>query len=249
MPAPLILVTPCQQSRGFEFGDDSLSLANRYTQAIADVGGLPLVLPLTATREQVADYVRRADGVLLTGGEDIESKHYAPDLAPSLAATIKLTEPQRDVMELALVGEVFRQRKPLLCICRGHQMLNVALGGTLIVDIPSQLPGALKHKQLDRKMEPVHDIALAPDSRLAALLGETSTGVNSTHHQAVDKVADALRVTGTSADGVIEAMELKDATRLPFLLSVQFHPERLYGTIPKFAELFRDFVRAASGRR
>jgi len=247
MPAPLILVTPCQQQQGFEFGDNSLSLSNRYTQAIADAGGLPLVLPLTATREQVADYAHRADGILLTGGEDIEPKHYAPGLAPSLVATIKQTEPQRDVMELALVGEVFRQRKPLLCICRGHQMLNVALGGTLIADIPSQLPGALKHRQLDRKMEPVHDIALAPDSRLAALLGETTTGVNSTHHQAVDKLADALRVTASSADGVIEAMELKDAATLPFLLSVQFHPERLYDRWPKFAKLFREFVRVAAG--
>ncbi len=249
MPSPLILVTPCQQKQGAEFADSSISLSNRYTQAITDAGGLPLVLPVTATREQVADCVRRADGVLLTGGEDIEAKHYAPNLAPNLAATIKETEPERDAVEFALIEEVFRQRKPMLCICRGHQVLNVALGGTLIVDIPTQLPGALKHKQMDRKMEPVHDITVAPDSRLAALLGETKSGVNSTHHQAIEKVADALRVTASSSDGVIEAMELKDVAKLPFLVSVQFHPERLYDRWPKFAKIFREFIRVSGASR
>ncbi len=242
---PLILVTPCQQAAGTEFADASVSLSNRYTQAINDAGGMPLILPVTATRDQIAELVRRADGVLLTGGEDIELKHYAPDTPPDIAATMKDVEPERDVLEFALVDEVFRQRKPLLCICRGHQMLNVALGGTLIVDIPMQLPGSLLHKQVDRKMEPVHDVALASDSQLASLLATTNVGTNSTHHQAVARVADALRVTGTTSDGVIETMELKDPSRLPFLQSVQFHPERLYDRYPHFAELFRAFIRSA----
>lgn len=245
---PLILVTPCQQAAGTEFADASISLSNRYTQAINDAGGMPLVLPVTATRDQIAELVRRADGVLLTGGEDIELKHYAPDTPPEIAATIKDVEPERDVLEFALVDEVFRQRKPLLCICRGHQMLNVALGGSLIVDIAAQLPGALPHKQMERKFELVHDVSLAPDSQLAALLGTAQTGANSTHHQAIARVADALRVTGTTSDGVIETMELKDKSRLPFLQSVQFHPERLYDRYPHFAELFRAFIRASSAK-
>lgn len=246
--APLILVTPCQQAAGTEFADASISLSNRYTQAINDAGGMPLVLPVTATRDQIAELVRRADGVLLTGGEDIELKHYAPDSPPELAAKIGEVEPQRDVLEFALVDEVFRQRKPLLCICRGHQMLNVALGGTLIVDIPTQLPGALAHKQVERKFELVHEVTFAADSQIAALLGTMQTGTNSTHHQAVARVADALRVTGTTSDGVIETMELKDPSQLPFLQSVQFHPERLYDRHPHFAELFRDFIRTSAGR-
>ncbi len=246
MPHPLILVTPCQQAAGTEFADASISLSNRYTQAINDAGGMPLVLPVTATRDQIAELVRRADGVLLTGGEDIEIKHYAPDTPPEIAATIKDVEPERDVIEFVLVDEVFRQRKPLLCICRGHQMLNVALGGTLIVDIPAQLPGALSHKQIERKFELVHEVALAPDSQIAAILGTTLTGTNTTHHQAVARVADALRVTGTTTDGVIETMELKDKSLLPFLQSVQFHPERLYDCYPHFAELFRAFIKAAA---
>jgi len=243
---PLILVTPCQQAAGTEFADASISLSNRYTQAINDAGGTPLVLPVTATREQVAELVRRADGVLLTGGEDIELKHYAPDTPPELAAKLGEVEPERDVLEFALVDEVFRQRKPLLCICRGHQMLNVALGGTLIVDLPSQRPDALPHKQVERKFELVHDVALAPDSQIAGILGTTQTGANSTHHQAVARVAEALRVTGTTSDGVVETMELKDPAGLPFLQSVQFHPERLYDRHPHFAQLFRAFIRAAT---
>jgi putative glutamine amidotransferase len=249
MRAPLILVTPCQQNAGAEFADDSLSLSNRYTQAIADAGGLPLVLPLTTTPGQLADCVARADGVLLTGGEDIELHHYKPEVSAEIAATVKHTEPRRDAMEFALVDEVFRQRTPLLCICRGHQVLNVALGGKLVVDIASQVGDALRHKQLDRKMEPVHDIAIERDSRLAALLGETTCGVNSTHHQAVSELAPKLRPTARSCDGVVEAMELKDPAELPFLVSVQFHPERLYDRWPKFANLFREFVSAAGRGR
>jgi len=246
--SPLILVTPCQQSAGTEFADASISLSNRYTQAINDAGGTPLVLPVTATRDQITELVRRADGVLLTGGEDIELKHYAPDTSPELAAKLGEVEPERDLLEFALVDEVFRQRKPLLGICRGHQMLNVALGGTLIVDLPSQRPDALLHKQMERKFELVHDVTLAPDSQIADILGTPQTGTNSTHHQAVARVADPLRVTGTTSDGVVETMELKDRAKLPFLQSVQFHPERLYDRHPHFARLFQAFVRAARGR-
>lgn len=248
MPQPLILLTACQQTAGSEFADASISLSNRYPQAINDAGGVPLVLPVTATRDQIAELVRRADGVLLTGGEDIELKHYAPDTAPELAAKLGEVEPERDVLELALVDEVFRQRKPLLCICRGHQMLNVALGGTLIVDLPTQRPDGLSHKEMERKFDSVHDVTLAPDSQLAAILGTNQIGTNTTHHQAVARVADALRVTGTTADGVIEAMELKDPSRLPFLQSVQFHPERLYDRYPHFANLFRAFIRSSAGK-
>ena len=244
--APLILVTPCQQAAGTEFADASISLSNRYTQAINDAGGMPLVLPVTATRDQIAELVRRADGVLLTGGDDIELKHYAPETPPDLAAKLGEVEPARDVLEFALVEEVFRQRKPLLCICRGHQMLNVALGGTLFVDIPTQLPGALLHKQVERKFELVHEVTLAADSQLAAILGNAQVGTNSTHHQGISRVSEALRVTGTTTDGIVESMELKERSQLPFLQSVQFHPERLYDRHPHFAELFCAFVRASS---
>jgi len=134
----------------------------------------------------------------------------------------------------------------LLAICRGHQVLNVALGGTLLVDIPRQLPAALRHRQMDRKAEKVHDVHLTPESLLAKITGRRTLGVNSTHHQAVDQPAGALKVSARSADGVIEALELKpDARhRAPFLLSVQFHPERLAGRYAEHRRIFDAFSRA-----
>jgi putative glutamine amidotransferase len=127
-------------------------------------------------------------------------------------------------------------------------MLNVALGGTLVVDIATQVPGALNHGRMDRPTEPVHDVKLAPDSLLARLAGRQTLGVNSTHHQAIGAVAEPLRVVAESSDGVIEAVELKEAGRLPFLVSVQFHPERLIDSAPIFLQLFRSFIAVCEQR-
>ncbi len=246
--APLILISPSTQRQGVEFADASISLSNRYAQAILAAGGLPLVLPCEPGAAQTASFVRRADGVMLTGGDDVQTKLYAPNVPAKLARTVSPPEPERDLLELELIDEAFRQHKPLLAICRGHQILNVALGGTLVVDIPTQLPHALNHRRMDRKTEPVHDVTLTPGSQLAGLLGCSQIGVNSTHHQAVGLVAPGLAVSAQSEDGVIEGLELKDHGQLPFLQSVQFHPERLYDRYPKFRELFRSFIRASSNR-
>jgi putative glutamine amidotransferase len=152
----------------------------------------------------------------------------------------------RDVHELLLIREVFRQRKPLLAICRGQQLLNVALGGTLLVDIARQRPDAIKHNCMDRKDQPVHKAALTPDSLLAKMTGKQELAVNSTHHQAVDRVATPLRVTATGPDGIVESLELarSESGIVPYLLGVQFHPERLYDRHPEFLEVFRSLTRA-----
>ncbi len=244
--APLILVAPSTQRKGVEFADASISLSNRYAQAIIAAGGLPLILPCEPDAALTAAFVQRADGVMLTGGDDVQTKLFTTQMPAKLARTVSLPEPERDLLELQLIDEIFRQRKPLLAICRGHQMLNVALGGTLVVDIPTQLPHALEHRRMDRKTEPVHDMTLTPGSQLAGLLGCSTIGVNSTHHQSIDRVAVPLTISAQSEDGVVEAVELKDAGQLPYLQSVQFHPERLYDRYPKFLELFRSFVRACA---
>jgi len=243
---PLILVSPSTEKEGVEFSDSSISLSNRYLDAIAGAGGLPVVVPCTSDKKLLAEYVRRSDGVLLTGGEDVSAKHYSKKLPAKLAAKMGPTEPERDELELLLVEEVFRQRKPLLAICRGHQILNVALGGTLIVDIPTQVPGALAHRQMDKKCEPVHSVALTANSDLSKFIGGEKVNVNSTHHQAIGKVAKPLCVVGASADGIVEALELRDKNLLPFLLSVQFHPERLVDRYKEFTKIFTSFVGACS---
>jgi putative glutamine amidotransferase len=154
----------------------------------------------------------------------------------------------RDLRELILIDEVFRQRKPLLAICRGHQLLNVALGGTLIADIARQIPRAINHRRMDRRSEVVHDARLTRGSLLARMTGKQKLGVNSTHHQAVARVAAPFKVAAVSNDGIVEGLELKpDAARmLPFLLSVQFHPERLVDRYAEHRAIFRGFTQACT---
>src|SRR3989442_5795134 len=145
-----------------------------------------------------------------------------------------------------LIDEVFRQRKPLLAICRGHQILNVALGGTLIVDIPTQVPKALNHSRTDKKDKIVHEVDVTGGSILAEVAADKSLGVNSSHHQAVAKIAKPLRITAVSIDGIVEGLELEAGARhlLPYLLAVQFHPERLFSRHPAHLRLFESFIAA-----
>jgi putative glutamine amidotransferase len=246
---PTILVSPSTERKGAEFADASISLSNRYTEAVITGGGLPQILPSTKSRAVVAEFVRRSDGVLLTGGDDIQPHLYAKDLAPDLAGKVGGIEPERDAWEQLLVEEAFEQGKPILGICRGHQMVNVALGGTLIVDIATQVPGALQHKQMERKSDPVHEIAIKPGSLFARLTGMEKIAVNSTHHQAIGRIAEALHVTAASSDGIVEVVELKDESRLPFFLTVQFHPERLLDRYKTFLKIFESFVEAARQNR
>ena len=246
--APLILITPSTDRQGVEFHDYSLSLSDAYPRAIQMAGGVPWVMSGTPTREVIMQCVHRCDGVLLTGGDDVQTDLYAPSLPPKLKKTVVPADPARDFSELVVIEEVFRQQKPLLAICRGQQILNVAFGGDLIVDIPLQVPAALKHKRLDRKSREVHEISLAPDSLLAELFGAQRIGVNSTHHQAVGRVAKPFRATARSTDVIIEALELNLAERhlLPYLLAVQFHPERLLERRPEFRALFGSFIEASA---
>jgi putative glutamine amidotransferase len=250
---PLILISPNIERKGAEFGDLSLSLSVAYERAVIGAGAVPMTMSCTTSREWVAECVRRADGVLLTGGEDINPDLYGNGITSRLRRTVGVSADggARDLRELILVDEVFHQRKPLLAICRGHQLLNVALGGTLIVDIPSQVPGALNHRRMDRRNSVVHEVALTGDALLARITGRHTLGVSSTHHQAVGQPAEPLQITGRSRDGVVEVMQLKPdaAGLLPFLLSVQFHPERLVDRYDEHQAIFGAFVRACVSKR
>jgi len=246
--APLILISPNVEKKGDEFGDLSTSLSETYQQALMGAGGLPVALSATISRKVIADCVARCDGVLLTGGEDVDPRIYGNGLSKDLNKKVTVTPDggERDLRELILIDEVFEQRKPLLAICRGNQVLNVALGGTLVADIKSQIPGAINHRRMDKRSEVVHEARLTEDSMLAKITGAKKLGVNSTHHQAIEKVAAPLKVVAASSDGVIEGMELRPgaAHLLPFLLSVQFHPERLADRYGAHRAIFQAFVKA-----
>jgi putative glutamine amidotransferase len=245
---PLILITPGIEKRGFEFSDLSVSLAVRYENAILAAGGIPVIAPVTRNRALLAEAVRRTDGVLFTGGDDINPDLYDKQLPKKVLKTIIQTpdEGGRDTREVILVKEVFRQRKPVLAICRGHQILNVACGGQLVADIQQEIFQALPHQQSAKAFELVHEAALTPGSLLAKICGQRTLGVNSTHHQGVIEPAKPFVATAIASDGMVEAMELKPAwaAKLPFLLSVQFHPERLVQIHARYRNIFSAFVAA-----
>lgn len=247
--SPTILISGCTEKRGVEFDDASVSLSLNYPLAIQAAKGIPWLLPCVPDRDFVAESVRRSDGVMLTGGDDVQPELYRARLSRRLKKTVHAASPERDLFELMLVSEVFRQRKPLLAVCRGQQLLNVALGGTLLVDIASEVSGAINHSRSDRKDKIVHYVDIG--SVLAQVTGRLRLGVNSSHHQAVAKIAKPLRMNAVSKDGIVEGLELEPGARqmLPYLLAVQFHPERMFARHPEHLALFRSFTRACGKNR
>lgn len=252
---PLILVTPSTERKGVEFYDTSSSLSFRYEQAILQAGGVPVVAPMTTDPVTLAEAVRRVDGVMFTGGDDINPALYRQRNAPAPALKTVQTPPDvelRDLRELILIQELFQQGKPALAICRGFQMLNVAFGRELIVDIPSQLPGAVNHARTDKAGEELtHEVPLTAGSLLSKITGRKTLAVNSSHHQGVLEPAEPFAAVARTQDGIVEAMELKTNgaggfSRLPFFLAVQFHPERLVRH-PEHQAIFSGFVEACAG--
>jgi putative glutamine amidotransferase len=215
-----------------------------YRQSILHAGGEVRIIEPSMP---VADALEGVSGLLLTGGDDVAPGRYGETPHPTVEE-----DPARDEFEIALVADVRRRNLPLLAICRGIQVLNVAAGGTLVQDIPSQVQGALNHNWTVPPHQPydlAHEIWIEKDSLLATLMGERLVGsdtceVNSRHHQAVKQVAPGFRVTATAPDGVIEAIE-DPAAR--FCLGVQWHPENFWRT-GEFRPLYEGFINAASRR-
>ena len=245
---PLILVSPSVEKCGVEFNDLSASLSIKYETSVLQAGGIPVMVPLTTDRKVLAEAVRRVEGVLLTGGDDISPDLYETKVPRALRKTVEPSPDGggRDLRELILLDEIFRQRKPLLAICRGHQMLNIALGGKLIIDIDRQVAGAINHRRMDKSCDIVHRVPVAKGSLLGRIIGGRTLGMNSSHHQAVQEPAEPLVASARTTDGIVEAMELRPeaADLLPFLLSVQFHPERLTDRHAEHRAIFKAFVRA-----
>lgn len=249
--SPIILISGSTDDQGSEFGDFSLGLSMAYPRAVKAAGGMPWLLPTISEARWVREAVSQAEGIVLTGGDDVDPKLYTKSLPDAVGRTVQRAHAARDSFEILLIFEAIRQHKPLLCICRGHQILNVALGGTLFADIPLQIPRAQNHSRTDLKDKVVHEVACEQGSLLARSAGGGRLGVNSSHHQAVDEVGRGLRVTARSPDGVIEGLEPapESGGALPWLLAVQFHPERLFDRHVEHLEIFRALIRACRHER
>lgn len=219
------------------------SVGETYVHAIYRAGGVPLIIPPMLADADWASLLARLDGLLLSGGEDIHPRHYGQAPETWLGGV----DEARDASELGLVHAALAERMPLLAICRGHQALNVALGGVLYQDLATQFPGALDHAYLvSRSLEQnVHAVTLEADSALARILSGVAFSVNSAHHQSIQTAGAGLRIVAHAPDGVVEAVELPD---YPFCMGVQWHPEALVRRDPEMLPLFTALVDAARSR-
>ena len=218
------------ETRRFYLGRD-------YSEALEAAGALPFHIPLIPKREYISAIVEGLDGVLLPGCDsDVDPSYYGEDPHPKLGRVV----PEKDETDLLVLEEAERLRLPVLAICFGCQVLNVSRGGSLIQDIDSQVPNAIKHRQ-DKPLERnSHLINVVTESTLGNLVGNASAKVNSHHHQAIKQPGRNLRVTAKANDGVIEFIE--DTRPERFVIGVQWHPELSYATDEVSKKIFETFV-------
>lgn len=234
MSKPFIGLTPSHDLKS-----DDLAMRHTYLDAIAHAGGIPVVLPLKATREDLSAIAEELDGIVFIGGPDIHPSRFGEETHANCGNASLI----RDALELNLLSITMEQKKPILGICRGIQLLNVALGGTLYQDLPAQWKEdfPIAHEQPFHGSVTCHSIDVVPDTLLSAIVGEEKIQVNSFHHQAVKDVAPALKVCGYAPNHLIEAVELPD---YPFFLGVQWHPEYLFSVNAAAEKLFAAFIDA-----
>ena len=216
-----------------------------YLHAISKAHGLPSIVasgftnPLDEAEQLAGEILDNCDGLMLSGGTDVDPKIFGE--VPHTA--LGRVDPPRDPFEITLAREAVRRDMPILGICRGLQVLNVALGGTLIQDIPSDVPDAATHETGENRVEIAHEVTIEAGSKLASLLSTTRVGVNSFHHQAAKRLGDGLiRSALCPDDGIIEGLEMPDRD---FVVAVQWHPENFWKTSPVFDGLFSGFVEAS----
>lgn len=234
--APIIGITTYQSATAH--GQPTVALMQSYINAVMQAGGVPVLIPSLIAENGWNALYSCLDGILFSGGGDIGLEHFPGEPHPR----IDDVDPARDSIELKMVRAAASDGKPFLGICRGCQVLNVGLGGTLYTHIPDQLPNALDHSYPgNMRTVLVHEIKIEEGTRAAEIYGEPIIKVNSLHHQGLKDIAPSLRVAGHAPDGLVEAVELPDH---PFGLAVQWHPEWLTDQ-ESTRNLFWKFVEAA----
>lgn len=235
MRKPLIGLTPAHDTK-----NDDIQMRPTYMKALTAAGAIPVILPLKASEEDLKQLASELDGFLFTGGPDVHPFLFGEETQ----AHCGNVSADRDEMELSLLPHVMALKKPILGICRGIQVLNIALGGNIWQDIPSQVERdcQIAHTQPFYYNMPCHTVSLAEGSLLARISGCTTLNVNSMHHQAVKDLAPGLLGTAYSPDHLVEALEMPD---YPFFVAVQWHPEYLWEKNEEAARLFQKFVIAS----
>jgi len=239
---PLIGVTMGREKSQRFFGLNLFIMNQTYVRTLEQLGALPVMIPLHMTEASLRGIFERLDGLFLPGGEDIDPANYGAERHDLLGATDK----ERDRTELLLTQWAIEAGMPVLGVCRGVQMINVACGGSLVQDLHSEFPELDKHDYFPPSYERYrisHQVEVEPDSRLAQAMGQRHE-VNSMHHQGIHRVGFGLRVVARAEDGLPEALE---APALPFAVGVQWHPEELAKTDQMSTNLFYNFVEAAAG--
>jgi len=219
-------------------GAEKQTVNGDYVNAVAAAGGLPLLLPLVADVALVRAQIEHIDGLLVSGGPDVNPLLYGEEPKPAL----ETVQAERDAYELVAIRAAAELGKPILGICRGLQVMNVSFGGTLYQDLGQKGPDVLKHSQRARRDVATHSVALVADTLLYNILQTKTIQVNSFHHQAPKTVAPGFVISALSPDGVIEALE---NPRFGFMLGVQWHPESMAPVRSDMLKLFKAFVDAA----
>jgi putative glutamine amidotransferase len=215
-----------------------------YINVLRSVGAVPWVVPLLPhDMDTMTEIFNRLDGVFLTGGVDVEPSFYGETKLPICGTT----DPDRDVIESALLRHAMERKLPVLAVCRGLQILNVVCGGTLYQDVKAQVPAALKHDYFPTPATPsrkylAHAVSVKSQTRLGEIMGATQVDVNSMHHQAIKELGQGLVANAFAPDGIIEGIE---GTNGQYLMAVQWHPEELTETQPEMKRLFTTFIDAA----
>jgi putative glutamine amidotransferase len=219
MTKPLIGITPDVRAMGAR--GDAHVLLSTYVAMIADAGGIPVIVPVVRSREEAREVIRRLDGLLLTGGKDLDASLYGQ----TTRRPDRLASSDRAASDLAYARAAFEVELPTLGVCLGVQVMNVGDGGSLFQHVPEDLPGGLAHEDEDPDRDaPRHEAAIEPGTILARILGTDRAVVNSYHHQSIAQIAPGWRLAARAPDGVVEAIERPDRA---FYLGVQWHPERM----------------------
>lgn len=237
MTRPRILISTSTTARSAGLLREDSGTGRNYSAATALAGGLP-AMAAVLDPELATDYAQAHDGLILSGGADVDPVEFGQHPNPNLGSV----DVRRDKFELALYHAFFEAGKPILGICRGLQVINVAAGGTLHQHI-GDLPNVWQHSQRTIDGTPFHEVSLAPGSALHAGFNADTIRTNTYHHQAIDEVANGYTVTATAGDGIIEAIEHSGN---PFVLGVQWHPEMAFAQHPEHHvpfQLFMDAVR------